>query len=326
MKKSIIVFLFATVIVFNTGFIEDYFNLISFKKLSQYYSNSSLTSNDLDIFVPGSCTIFSAAFNDKVLFGNNEDYREIPLYYWTQPTTEETYGGVYFGFDNFSAQGGVNEKGLVFDYNALPVSKLNPHPDLPQRGAIMNRIQQTCVTVEEAILVAKSYNWGGNLSYQINMADATGNAVVISAGTNGELEFTQKKNGEKFLLSTNFNLANPSNTFENSYPCWRYIKAFNMLKKIKNKNDLTEAYFRHILKGTHIESGLGNTLYSQVYDLKSGNIYLYYWHQYDESVIINIIDAIKTVNSPILIKNLFSKNTIERATNEYNNYIKDGIE
>ena len=142
-------------------------------------------------------TIFSIAIGDKVFFGNNEDYKEIPLYYWARPSTTKTYGGVYFGFLNLSAQGGINEKGLVFDYNGLPSQYLNSHPGLSSRGAIMTRIQQTCATIEEAITVAKSYNWGGTLTYQINIADATGDAVVIGAGPDGELAFTRKAEGDK---------------------------------------------------------------------------------------------------------------------------------
>ena len=32
-------------------------------------------------FVPRSCTIFTASFGDKVLFGNNEDYTNPKTYY-----------------------------------------------------------------------------------------------------------------------------------------------------------------------------------------------------------------------------------------------------
>ena len=70
--------------------------------------------------VPGSCTIFAASFGNTVLYGNNEDYNIPNTYYWVNPSGGGTYGGVYVGFDNLSPQGGINEKGLAFDYNALP--------------------------------------------------------------------------------------------------------------------------------------------------------------------------------------------------------------
>ncbi|MBI9067602.1 MAG: serine hydrolase [Salinivirgaceae bacterium] len=275
--------------------------------------------------VPGSCTIFSVAVGNKILFGNNEDYKDIPLYYWVRPSTNQTYGGVYFGFENLSAQGGINEKGLVFDYNGLPSQNLNSHPDLPSRGAIMTRIQQSCATVEEAITVAKSYNWGGTLTYQIHLADATGDAVVISAGPDGELAFTRKADGINYLLSTNFNLANTDNSFEDSYPCWRYIRADQKLKEIKNESDLDVNHIRYILDAAHIESGLGNTLYSYICDLVNGKIYLYYWHQFEEVAILDVAEEIKKNSDPTLIKTLFSKELIDKTRKELEQYQNEGI-
>jgi hypothetical protein len=81
--------------------------------------------------VPGSCTIFMAAFGYKVLYGNNEDWRDPHTYVWTSPATKDAYGALYLGFGNRWPQGGVNETGLAFDSNALPESLLNPHPELP---------------------------------------------------------------------------------------------------------------------------------------------------------------------------------------------------
>ncbi len=62
--------------------------------LSSFISNqkeNEMSKNvDDSNLVPGSCTIFSVAVGDKVLFGNNEDYKDIPLYYWIQPSTTKT--------------------------------------------------------------------------------------------------------------------------------------------------------------------------------------------------------------------------------------------
>ena len=81
---------------------------------------------------PQSCTILTASQGDNVLFGNNEDWINPNTYYWTVPSTNDTFGVVYFGFDNFWPQGGINEKGLAYDVNALPKSPLKPHHELPK--------------------------------------------------------------------------------------------------------------------------------------------------------------------------------------------------
>ena len=282
--------------------------------------------------VPGSCTIFSASMGDRVLFGNNEDYTNPNTFYWTEPADKENFGAVYLGFENYSYQGGINEKGLCFDANALPDSKLNPHEELLapptyappyEKYAIWTPvlILRKAATVEDAIKIAGKYqrsNWyskSGSLSYQINLADAKGDAVVISVDKNGELAFTRKKKTDTYLASTNFNRANPENAFD--YPCKRYVTATGMLQKINTENDLTVDYFKTILKDTHVEGPLSNTLYSNIYDLTKGIIYLYHWHQFDEVAVLNVNEELAKGKITIPIKDLFSKKTVSKASKEY---------
>ena len=286
--------------------------------------------------VPGSCTIFSASFGDKVLFGNNEDYNNPNTFYWTEPADDENYGCLYLGFENNSLQGGINEKGLCFDANSLPNSKINQHTELPippfaeppyEKYTIWAPvlILRKAATVEEAIEIAKKYqrrNWdrkSGNLGYQINLADAKGDAVIISVDENGELAFTQKNKDDKYLVSTNFNKANPTNAW--TYPCWRYNKAIEMLEQIKNENDLSVDYFKSILDSVHVEGANNNTLYSNIFDLKNGIIYLYHWHQFDEVAVLNVDEELMKGIVTVCIKNLFSQETVDKALKEYQGYM-----
>ncbi len=211
--------------------------------------------------IPGSCTIFTVSSGDNILFGNNEDYSDPATFYWVEPHNQDSYGGLYFGFDDLLPQGGMNEKGLVFDANALPDTALNPHPERgsPPAEHIMITIMKQAATVEEAIQIARGGNWGATLNGQIMLADTTGEVVVISAGAEGELAFTRKKESG-CLVSTNFNRANPAHAL--SYPCWRYDKAVSMLNNT-DKNIHTVDYFKSILDATHIESSTMNTLVFQ---------------------------------------------------------------
>ncbi len=305
------------------------------------------TADGLDP-VPGSCTMFAASFGDTVLYGNNEDYIRTLTYYWVRLPDKDTYGGVYLGhyseeeirsrgLDRIYAQGGVNEKGLAFDYAALPEASLTPHPKLPPKQDIMMRIQQSCATVEEAITMAKKHNWGTSLRWQVLLADATGDAVVISAGRDGELAFTRKHPGDGYLLNTNFNRAASERPYRGGYPCWRYDKADEMLKKIQSEEDLTVKYFQSILDAVHVEGPLGNTEYSNVFDLRNGVIYLNHWHQFDETAAIDVAEEIARQSEsvrrggeaterpmPLRIKDLFSPETIKKAEQEHQKY-KDKI-
>ena len=184
------------------------------------------------------CTIFTVSHSDLVLFGNNEDYTNPKTHYWVVPSEEGKYGGVYFGFDDFIPQGGVNEKGLSYDINALPKAPLNLHAELPKPDDwIVRVIMKKCSTVEEAIRMAKSYDWGDSLKWQIHLADAGGHAAVISAGPDSELAVSRKPTGDGYLVSTNFNLANRKNAY--SYPCSRYDTASRMLDVIDSSKKLT---------------------------------------------------------------------------------------
>jgi len=156
---------------------------------------------------------------------------------------------------------------------------------------------------------------GGNLEFYIR----------FKRGRDGELAFTRKPRGDGYLVSTNFNLANPKNTFVGSYPCWRYNKADEMLKRIKDEKDLTVDYFRSILDAVHVEGAVGNTLYSNVYDLKNGVIYLYYWHQFHVVATLKVAEVIAKKSSPTPIRALFSEETVKRADDEHQKYRKKRI-
>lgn len=270
------------------------------------------------------CTIFTVSHGDTVLFGNNEDYTNPKTHYWVIPSEKGKYGGVYFGFDDFIPQGGVNEKGLSYDINALPKANLNSHPELPKPDDwIVRIIMKKCGTVKEAIQMAKSYDWSDSLKWQIHLADPSGDAVVISAGPDGELACSRKPKGNGYLVSTNFNLANRKNAY--SYPCTRYNTAVRMLDAIDSPKKLTVDYCCSILDAVHIKGASSNTLYSNVIDLRKGKIHLYHWHQWNEVVTLDIAEQLAKGPQRGRISDLFSSETIEKASNEYQRYLKKKV-
>lgn len=182
-------------------------------------------------------------------------------------------------------------------------------------------IFRKAATVEEAIEIAGKYqreNWfpkSGYISYQLNFADASGDAVVISVDENGELAFTRKRKDKNYLISTNFNKANPENAME--YPCSRYNKAEEMLERIESENDLTVDYIKSILDSVHVKGLFNTTLYSNIFDLKNGVIYLYHWHQFDEVVMLNVDEELAKGKIYVRIQDLFTDATLGNASREY---------
>ncbi len=63
------------------------------------------------------CTIFNISNEDIILVGNNEDYN-LEANIWFIPPSDNKNGRVTFGWNNGWSQGGMNDKGLFFDWAA----------------------------------------------------------------------------------------------------------------------------------------------------------------------------------------------------------------
>jgi len=117
------------------------------------FDQAVCSQDDLGPAAPLSCTIITASQGDIALFANNEDYISPDTIYWTRPGSDQTYGAIYLGFDDFiQPQGGINEMGLAYDINGLPAMPLNPHPELPSAPVkIGEYMLERAATVDEAI-------------------------------------------------------------------------------------------------------------------------------------------------------------------------------
>lgn len=151
---------------------------------------------------------------------------------------------------------------------------------------------------------------------QMHFADATGDAVIISAGTDGEVVFTRKPPGDGFLVSTNFNVANPANSI--SYPCRRYDKARELLNQMVNQGEqLTAQDAASVLDAVHAEAGTGWTIGSLVADLPRGLVYLYYFYQFDQPVVLNVKEEIASERTPGPLSSLFPEDVQQEAARRY---------
>ena len=267
---------------------------------------------------PCDCTIFTVSQGDRVFFGGNGDWINFDSnYYWVDPGSTNDYGAIYFGVPD-NIQQGFNEKGLAYDSNGLPLAPVNPHPEhKPVRGRYTSypiQILRACATVEEVIDWVQSHQWHSAMHDQLHFADATGDAVVISAGPDGEVAFARKPAGDAFLVSTNFNLANPSN---GSYPCWRYARAEELLGEIDSRDELTAERAASILDAVHVESATVWTIMSVIGDLPRGLVYVYLFHQFDAPIILNVAEEIARTPEPGPLRDIFPPETVSRADQAY---------
>ncbi len=247
-----------------------------------------------------SCTIFTVENGDSVFFGNNEDEtgsRKNTEIWFDQAQGENTYGCAYLGFaDNAPggndidgiAIGGINTQGLCFDANGVPPPvNVKQNADGPRRSGLYNWefILKECASVEDVIQWYQTHNMEGWWGDQIHWADASGDAVVIGACFDQELAFTRKNSS--YLVSTNFNLADFSHGY---WPCSRYTTATTMLKDIIQEEGLSIKAVRDILKAVRIRqtSSYIGTVYSNIFDLKTRDIYLYIHGNYENVIKLNL--------------------------------------
>ncbi|RUA30906.1 MULTISPECIES: carcinine hydrolase/isopenicillin-N N-acyltransferase family protein [Flavobacteriaceae] len=250
------------------------------------------------------CSIFTCSKNGHVLVGANED--EYTSYHnmWFVPATKEKYGAVFFGKNNMQAQAGMNEYGLFFDFAAIPKIELE-NQKIDFLG--MTEILVSCKNVDEALVLLEKHKFAAPAS-QMLMADASGKSVIVNAET------IVPKTGN-YQITTNFNICDLK---DEKYDCLRYDK---IDRTLSGANDISVSLFRDILDDVHQEGSL-STQYSNVYDLKNLKIYINWFHNYRETV---TIDLKKELKKGFRIENLgsffkqknFAELTFERADKNY---------
>ncbi len=272
---------------------------------------------------PRGCTIFTISQGDRVFFGGNGDWINFDSnYYWVDPGSETRYGAIYFGRPD-NVQQGFNEKGLAYDSNGLPPAPVTNHPGRePVYGGYASyiiHILRACATVEEVIVWVQAHQWHEEMHDQMHFADASGDAVVISAGPDGRVAFTRKSDGDGFLVSTNFNLANPLN---GSYPCWRYDRAEALLMDIDSPEELTAERAASVLDAVHVASPSSFTILSLVGDLPQGLVYVYLFHQFEAPIVLNVAEEIALQSDPGPLRDRFPPETVEQADRAYQRLMK----
>ena len=184
------------------------------------------------------CTIFSGiATNGEVWNGNNEDgaFGSVTYVNVYPKGASSRYGFYSLSYGspkngaNGNMQGGMNEAGLTFDFNALERSyevvgkdrkKTFPRGD----SAILRHILENFATVEEVVAFFDQY-WfkNGFTSAQMHVADRFGHFAIVSPSGSRVL------GDSRFQVSTNFRAC--GGTKEEAAVCWRFPIATEKLTR-----------------------------------------------------------------------------------------------
>jgi len=216
------------------------------------------------------CTIFVLTDAEHALFCNNEDWLNPKTQIWFVPARPDRFGCAYVGFNEQWAEGGLNTKGLAFDWvNFGVLEKWSRSPQLKVvRGNASERMLETCATVDDAIAFYKSHWEGCFLKARVLVADRSGASVIIYA-RDGIL------------------------TVEKDNQCRGFGYGKKVLAKmLAQKPEPTVASGFNILIAAR-QPGKYATKYSNIYDLKSGDIYLLPHSGKDDMVKLNLGDELK---------------------------------
>lgn len=240
------------------------------------------------------CTAFCISQGDSVLFGNNEDWKNPNTKVWYEPPEKGRYGRVYFGFDNFRPQGGMNERGLVFDGFATTPNEVKNSLDKPvYEGNLLDKFMSECATVDEVLELLDKYNLKFMEPAMYFVADERGDSAII------EGDEVIRKQG-RYQIITNFYQSQVRN---GEITCDRYRIADAMLK---GTEEISVDLCKRILAATHNE-GATPTLYSNVYDIKNRVVYLYHFHNFQNEVRIDFNAELARGRHSVDLPDLFPK-------------------
>jgi len=265
------------------------------------------------------CTIFCGKDDSgHVWAGNNEDgYFNFNTYLNVFPKSVDTkYGYFTLSYNspengaNANAEGGMNEAGLFFDFNALDASgKSYPIKDLEKKKSfpkgdheIYKHIMGNFERVEEVVAFFEEYWFDiGFNTAQMHLADKYGGFAMIGPSGSRILK------NEKYQVSTNFSICAKDET----YGCWRYPIA---IEKLENKAVGLET-FKDICQSTAQADEI-STIYSNIQNLNTGEIWFYYALDYENPYRTTISDLIskgrKSYHIPSLFENSVLTKTVHR--------------
>jgi uncharacterized protein (TIGR03435 family) len=238
------------------------------------------------------CTAFCAAGAGRVLVGNNEDWNEPRTKLWFVPAAPGSFGRMYVGFSDLTPQGGMNEHGLWFDGFSAPHVKGEGPSDLPEfDGNIVDAAMARCRTVEEVVRLFEQHNRDFLSQGILMFADASGDAASI------ERNAIVRKTRDHFV-QTNFHQSTAGADARD----WRFRTAASMLER--GRGAVSVDLFRRILAATHQKGGYP-TIYSNVYDLTSRTMHLYYFHDFERGLTFTLDDELKKGARVLDIPSLF---------------------
>lgn len=257
------------------------------------------------------CTIFSGRAKDGCVWnGNNED--GVMSFAWYLNVFPKTAGSRFGYFtlssdtpengENANIQGGMNEAGLTFDFNALDrhyeVKDLAKKKQYPRGDSeILRHLLADFETVEEVVGFFDEY-WfkKGFTGAQMHVADRQGHFGMI--GPSGSRILTNAP----FQVSTNFRICGGSS--DEGFSCWRFPIATRKLEQSGATLESFTDICRSTVQNPNARPGEATTIYSNIANLTTGEFWFYFAHDYTAAFKSNIGEILGKGRKSYLIRDL----------------------
>ncbi len=212
------------------------------------------------------CTIFKVTRLGRTLVGNNEDDNNPDTKVWFLTPEKGKYGRVFFGYNDGIPQGGMNDRGLFFDWVADNPSEswTRDARKLNYGGSVSEKILEEAATVEEGLRFYELYNETAFLKSRTMLVDRNGAAAIVS-WRDGRVNIERSA---RDVLAMGF----AGETAK---------RGLDGIKRLSLES------VRSLLESC-IQGGEYPTQYSNLYDLERGDVYLYLFHRKLPSVRLNL--------------------------------------
>ena len=186
----------------------------------------------------------------------------------------------------------MNTEGLFSDGFATAPHPVEDHAGKETFGGnLIEHAMLTCGTVAEVVELFSRHDLRFLENAMTMFADRTGDSVIIEGDELLRIE-------GRYQITTNFY---QSATSPETYACGRWKIARRMLEE---SEEVSVDLCRRVLAATHVEEQ-AQTLYSNVYDLQRGLVYLYHFHDFENVVVLDLAEELEKGARVIDLPSLF---------------------
>lgn len=264
-----------------------------------------LTAVLLLFFLTGySCSTYKVTVGNKTIYGMNYDtwFSNPRIWFETNGYGAVFTGANFQGRNDLTPQSGMNEYGLSFGTLATPtpnkVKSFENKKTIQSRSKYLKDILHSCKSVEEVKTYIEEYDHSTLCNDVFIYTDKSGKYLIVEPY---ELILG---NNDKYVLA---NFCPSTITDFSSIKQQRYVDGAAFLK---SKIDTSLAFCTALSDTMHVcRKKIGDgTLLTSIWDLKNGNVHLYFYHDYKHMVKFNLKEELSKGNHSYEIASLFPVN------------------